>query len=326
MTLTADLPPVSAPAPEPAPLGGSRRPGADSFFRLLALGAGLLVLVILVMITVSTARQAWPAFQEMGLRFFTSKRWAPNENEFGTLAFIYGTLLVSIIALVFAVPISLGIALFLTEVANRRVRTPVIYILDLLAAIPSVVFGLWAFYLLREPLGNTVYPKIASATSSIPILKTLFGQPVSGSAFFTAGLILALMIIPIITSISREVFATVPNTQREGALAMGATRAEMIRGAVLPYGKVGVVGAVMLGLGRAMGETIAVALVIGSSPQITAHLFSPGDAMPAVIANQFGEASGTYRAALIGLGLTLFFMTIIVNVLARAVTGRAVKV
>jgi phosphate transport system permease protein len=326
VTLTTDDPPTSSPTPPSQPLGTGRRVGADGFFRLLALGAGLLVLVILVAITISTAKQSWPAFQEMGLRFFTSSRWAPNDNEFGALAFIYGTLLVSVIAIVLAVPISLGIALFLTEVANKRVRQPVIYVLDLLAAIPSVVFGLWAFFLLREPLGNTIYPKIASATASIPILKTLFGPPVSGLSFFTAGMILALMITPIITSISREVFATVPDTQREGALAMGATRSEMIRGAVLPYGKVGVVGAVMLGLGRAMGETIAVALVIGSSPQITAHLFAPGDAMPAVIANQFGEASGTYRAALIGLGLTLFFMTIFVNIAARLITGRAVKV
>jgi phosphate transport system permease protein len=326
VTLTTDAPPIPPPTPPAPTLGGGRRAGADGFFRLLALGSGLLVLVILVLITVSTAKESWPAFQDMGLKFFTSKRWAPNDNQFGALAFIYGTLLVSIIALVLAVPVSLGIALFLTEVAHKRIRQPVVYVLDLLAAIPSVVFGLWAFFLLREPLGNTVYPKIASATSSIPILKTLFGEPVSGLSFFTAGMILALMITPIITSISREVFATVPDAQREGALAMGATRSEMIRGAVLPYGKVGIVGAVMLGLGRAMGETIAVALVIGSSPQITAHLFTPGDAMPAVIANQFGEASGTYRAALVGLGLTLFFMTIIVNIAARAIAGRAVKV
>ena len=214
MTLIDDPPVATIPPPEPSPLGASRRAGADASFRLLALAAGLLVLVILLLITVSTAHEAWPAFRAQGLSFFTTNDWNPAQNHFGALAFIYGTLVVSVIALAFAVPISLGIALFLTEVAPRRVRQPVVYILDLLAAIPSVVFGLWAFYLLREPLGNTVYPKIASATSHIPILKTLFGTPVNGSSFFTAGLILALMITPIITSISREVFNTVPNAQR----------------------------------------------------------------------------------------------------------------
>ena len=301
----------------------SKRSGADPLFRLLCLGSGLLVFVILALITIATARQAWPAFRAEGSSFLFSKRWAPEEGVFGALGFIYGTLLVSTIALVLALPVSLGIALFLTEAAPRRIRQPIVYLLDLLAAIPSVVFGLWAFAVLRQPLGDTVYKKIASSVGSLPGFRTFLGAPVNGSSFFTAGLILALMITPIITSISREVFNTVPNVQREGAWAMGATRWEMIRGAVLPYGKVGIVGAVMLGLGRAMGETIAVALIIGSSPQITAHLFASGDAMPAVIANQFGEASGVHRAALIGLGLTLFIMTVVVNVAARALTGRA---
>ena len=300
----------------------SKRSGADPFFRLLSLGAGLLVFVILALITISTVQQAWPAFRAEGFGFLFTKRWAPNEDIFGALGFIYGTLLVSTIGLLLALPVSLGIALFLTEVAPRRFRKPVIYLLDLLAAVPSVVFGLWAFSVLRQPLGDTVYRKVASSIGSLPGFKTFLGAPVNGSSFFTAGLILALMITPIITSISREVFTTVPNVQREGAWAMGATRWEMIRGAVLPYGKVGLVGAVMLGLGRAMGETIAVALIIGSSPQITAKLFASGDALPAVIANQFGEASGIHRSALIGLGVILFVMTIVINVLARAATGR----
>ncbi|MFN0090094.1 MAG: phosphate ABC transporter permease subunit PstC, partial [Acidimicrobiales bacterium] len=313
---------TAASVPRPPLAAAGRRP-ADRGFRLLALGAGLLVFVILALVAFSTTREAWPAFSAEGLGFFTSSRWAPNEGEFGALAFIYGTLVVSVIALVLAVPVSLGIALLLTEAAPRGLRQPVVYVLDLLAAVPSVVFGLWAVNLLRDPLGNTVYPWVADTVGAVPGLSVLFGPPVNGASFFTAGMILALMITPIVTSISREVFMTVPREQREGALALGATRWEMIRGAVLPYGKVGVVGAVMLGLGRAMGETIAVALIIGSSPQISSRLFSSGDAMPAVIANQFGEASGTHRAALIALGVVLFLMTVVVNVAARAVFGRA---
>lgn len=323
MSVTAAGP---AAPPGTSPFSSGRPVRADRSFRLLALGSGLLVLVVLVLIAVSTTREAWPAFSDAGLDFFLSDRWAPNEGEFGALAFIYGTAVVSAIALAISVPVSLGIALFLTEVAPKRMRQPVVYVLDLLAAVPSVVFGLWAFNLLREPLGNNVYAKIAGWVDGIPVLESIFGGPVNGSSFFTAGLILALMITPIITSLSREVFTTVPNTLREGALAMGATRWEMIKASVLPYGKVGLVGAVMLGLGRAMGETIAVALVIGSSPQITTKLFASGDAMPAVIVNNFGEASGTWRAALIGLGVVLFLMTILINVAARAVFGRAVKV
>lgn len=288
---------------------------ADKGFRLLALGSGLLVLVLLLLITISMTRQAWPA---ISVEFFTSKRWAPSEEAFGGLAFIYGTFVVSLIAVVLSVPLSLSLALFLTEVAPRKLRTPVIYVLDLLAAVPSVVWGLWGVLFLLKPM-NSVFNWLAGPLGWTKI----FEGPASGKSFMLTGIILALMITPIITSISREVFATVPPVQREGALAMGATRWEAIRGAVLPYGKVGLIGAVMLGLGRAMGETIAVALVIGSSPQITGRLFASGDALPAVIANQFGEASGTFRAALIGFGLLLFLITVLVNMAARAIAGRA---
>jgi phosphate transport system permease protein len=318
-------PPSGPLGPPESALAPSRSVLPDRAFRLLALGAGLLVLVVLALVAVATTQQAWPAFRKEGLAFLTSREWAPSQGKFGALAFIYGTAVVSVIALVLAVPVSVGIALFLTEVAPRRLRGPVVYLLDLLAAVPSVVFGLWAFDRLRQPLGNTVYPAIAGTLGGIPVLGRLVGPPVNGLSFVTAGVILGLMITPIITSLTREVFNTVPNSLREGALAMGATRWEMIREAVLPYGRVGLVGAVMLGLGRAMGETIAVTLTIGSSWQITSHLFSSGDAMPAVIVNQFGEASGTHRAALIGLGVVLFLMTILVNIAARATLGRRVR-
>jgi phosphate transport system permease protein len=306
-------------------LTGSRPPGAipDRVFRTVALAAGILVLVILGLIAYSTTKQAWPAFTHEGLSFVTSDNWNPTAGNFGALAFIYGTLVVSAIAIVIAVPVSVGVALFITELAPKWSRKPITYTVDLLAAIPSVVYGLWALAVFA-PWIRDVYDSVSSGVSGIPVLNTVFsGEPVSGVSFMTAGIILAIMITPIITAITREVFLTVPRTQKEGALALGATRWEMIRGAVLPHSRSGLVSAVMIGLGRAMGETIAVALVIGSSAKISAQLFGTGDAMPSVIANNFGEASGTFRSALIAMGVVLFVITIVIGVLARAVAGRA---
>jgi phosphate transport system permease protein len=299
--------------------GGSRL--ADQLFRWLCLASGLLVLVVLGLILVSTTNEAMPAFREEGFRFLTSKRWDPPTSSFGALPFIYGTLVVSAIALVIAVPVSIGVALFITELAPRKLRTPVVYLIDLLAAVPSVVYGLWGILVFGPEIAK-VYDDVSRTFDGIPLLGTLF-HGASGRSFMTAGIILAIMITPIVTSISKEVFATVPADQKEAALGLGATRFEMIRGAVFPYSRTGLVGAVMLGLGRAMGETIAVALVIGSAPAIRAQLFESGDAMAAVVANQFGEAGGTHRAALIGLGVVLFLMTVIVNLLARKITSRA---
>jgi phosphate transport system permease protein len=298
---------------------GSRR--ADQIFSWLCLASGLLVLVVLGLILLSTGHEAMPAFRQEGLRFLTSSRWDIPGNHFGALAFIYGTLVASAIALVIAIPISFGLALFITELAPPRLRTPVVYLIDLLAAVPSVVYGLWGILVFGPGIGRQ-YDKVSGAFDGIPVLGNLFHGS-NGRSFMTAGIILAIMITPIVTSISKEVFATVPRDQKEAAWGLGATRFEMIRGSVFPYSRNGLVGAVMLGLGRAMGETIAVALVIGSVPAMSAHLFEPGDAMAAVIANQFGEATGTHRAALIGLGVVLFIMTVIVNVVARKITGRA---
>jgi phosphate transport system permease protein len=310
--------------PEPgSPKGpltaGSRR--ADQLFSYLCLGSGLLVLVVLGLILLSTGHEAWPAFRQEGLGFITSKVWDPARGQFGALAFIYGTLVASIIALTIAVPISFGLALFISELAPPKLRTPVVYVIDLLAAVPSVVYGLWGIAVFGREIAR-VYDPISRALDGIPILGNIF-HGANGRSFMTAGIILAIMITPIVTSISREVFATVPRDQKEAAWGLGATRFEMIRGSVFPYSRNGLVGAVMLGLGRAMGETIAVALVIGSVPAVRAALFEPGDAMAAVVANQFGEASGTHRAALIGLGVVLFIMTVIINVLARKVAGRS---
>lgn len=280
------------------------------------------MLAVLGLIAASTTNQAWPAFQHEGFGFVTSTNWDPNHEHFGALAFLCGTLLISFVALLLAVPVSIGIALFVNEVAPARVKRATTYVLDLLAAIPSVVYGLWGVLVLA-PTIQPLYASIGSAVGDWPVLSAIFGGQAQGKSYLTAAFILAFMITPIVTSISREVIATVPAQQREAALGLGATRWEMIRYSVIPWARGGIVGGVMLGMGRAMGETIAAALVIGSArPEITLRLFSSGDAMASVIANQFGEATDTHRAALIGLGVVLFVLTILVNVGARTVVTR----
>ncbi len=318
----------TAPAPvaPPPPLGGgSHPPGAraDTVFRWLSLAGGGLVLVILALVVYSTTRQAWPALRKEGLDFVLSDDWDVVKGQFGALAFIFGTLVISVIALLLALPVSIGIALFITEVAPRRLQRPVVYVIDLLAVIPSVVFGLWGILVLAPAILG-FYQNVADAVSGVPVLgNVLNGTPVVGRSFMTAGIILAIMITPIITSITREVFATVPRSQKEAALALGATRWEMIRGAVFPHSRSGMVAGAMIGFGRAMGETIAVALVIGSIPTTKLQLFGSGDSMAAVIANNFGDASGTFRSALIGLGVVLFGMTLVIGTVAQALVGRA---
>jgi len=308
-------------APTIDDLAGTRRARRpDSLFKASTLGAGLLVLLILAGIAISTTRDAWPAFQHEGLSFFTTDNWNSTTDSYGALAIIYGTFVVSAIALFAAVPVSMGIALFITEVAPRRVRQGVSSVMDILAAVPSVVFGLWGFLVLKQPIGD-FFNWIADLVSGVPVLNKLFG-PSTGTSFMTAGLIVALMITPIITSLLREVFQTVPTNDKDGALALGATKWEMIRGVVFPHSTGGIVGSVMLGLGRAMGETIAVALVIGASPQIIANLFGQGEAMPSIIARNLGEAQGLHKSALIGLGVALFVLTIAVNMVARGLVSR----
>ncbi len=313
------------PRPEsqlPAPRGAWR----DKVFARVVLAAAVVVLVILALIAWSTANEAWPAFQHEGLRFIFTNRWNPAKGEFGGLAFIYGTLVISLIAIVIAVPISAGIALFTTEVAPKRLRKPLVYVVDLLAVVPSVVFGLWGLNVLG-PMLNKKYISIANFFHGVPVLSTIFSKPAGNKAIMTAGIILAIMITPILISLMREIFSTVPSALKEAAYGLGATRWEMIRAAVISHSKSGMISSIMIGLGRAMGETIAVALVIGSSPQITAKLFGPGDAMASVIANNFGEAEAgsTLRAALIGLGVVLFVITILIGAGARAVLNRSAK-
>jgi len=280
-----------------AELRGHRQ-HADRAFRYVAIGAAALVLLILGMIAITMTRRAWPAF---GDQFFSSTRWSAPERIFGALPFIWGTLYTAAIAVAIAVPISLGVALFITQVAPPWLKKPLVYLIDLLAVVPSVVFGLWGVLILSQHFGL-------------------------GRSFLTAGIILAIMIIPIITSLSREVIETTPTSDKEAALALGATRWEMITASVLPHSKGGLVGAVMLGLGRAMGETIAAALVIGSAlGQITINPFAPGNSMPAVIANEWGEADGPHKAALIALAVALFVITIAVNLIATTIVQRSMK-
>ena len=274
---------------------------ADRAFRWSAAGAAGLVLVVLGLIAITITGRSTPVFRQMGLRFFTTTRWSPADALFGALPFVWGTAFTALIALGIAVPISLGMALFMTQVASPRVKRPMVHLMDLLAGVPSVVFGLWG----------------------VLVLSQLFGL---GRSFLTAGIILAVMIIPIITSLSREVIETTPPGDKEGALALGCTRWEMIRAAVIPHSVGGLVGAVMLGLGRAMGETIAAALVIGSAlGQITLHPFAPGNSMPAVIANEWGEADSLHKSALIALAVTLFIITIVVNLIATTIVQRSMK-
>jgi phosphate transport system permease protein len=303
-----------------------RRPLGDRSFQILALVAGLLVLVILILIAVTTAQQSTTWFTTAGIKGIFSTDWDPTNNKFGAMTFVYGTVISSVIAIIVAFPVSIGMALLLTEVVPRRWSRPFIYVIDLLAVVPSVVWGLWGIIVL-VPWIDRIYLHIGSGLNGIPVLDTLFGGPnISGASFFTAGLILAVMITPIITSLAREVIATVPAIEKEGAYALGATRWEMIRGAVWPHSQAGVVSATLVGLGRALGETIAVALVIGDSPEITGHLFYSGHSIAAVIALQFGEASGAeWRAAIIGLGLFLFVITIVVNLIARGIVERSAR-
>jgi phosphate transport system permease protein len=314
---------MTATTAEPASdLSGKNRIG-DRAFGWATLGAGAVVLLVLGAIALTTTSKAWPAFDAMGLEFFTSKRWAPNEGIFGARALVFGTLYTAIIALTLAVPVSFGIAMFTTQVAPAGLRKWIVSVVDLLAVIPSVVFGLWGILFLAPKLPD-VFDRLHDLFGPIPVLGWIFGNVAGGKSFLTAGVILAVMITPIITSLAREVIDTTPPSDREAAYALGATRWEMIRGAVLPHSKGGLVGAVMLGLGRAMGETIAVALTIGSGKSIGWNVFASGDTMPAVIANEWGEAEGTWRAALIALAVTLFLLTIVVNLAATAIVQRSI--
>jgi len=257
---------------------------------------------------------ARPSIDKFGFGFVTGRQWDPVKEQFGALPFIYGTIVTSLLALIIAAPIGLGVAIFLNEMAASGVRSVIAFLVEMLAAIPSVVYGLWGIFVLAPWLRETVEPGLAKLLGFIPLFQ---GTPL-GFGMLAGGLILAVMILPTIAAISGEVMAAVPNEQREAALALGATKWEMIRIAVLPYAKSGILGGVMLGLGRALGETMAVTMVIGNRPDILSSLFAPAYSMAAVIANEFTEATyDLYLSALVEIGLILFGITLILNVFAR---------
>ena len=286
----------------------------DRIFQFLMTLCGLAVLGVLALIIYELGLRSGPSWYAFGLKFFARSEWDPVNQQFGALPFVYGTLVSSLLALIIAVPLSVGVAVFTTEMCPRALRGPLSFFVELLAAVPSVIYGLWAIFVMIPILSRYVQPFL----SRILGWTHLFEGPPFGYSMLAAGIILAVMIIPIISSISREVFMVVPQHQREAALALGATRWEMIRIGVLRNARAGIVGGIILGLGRALGETMAVTMVIGNRPEISKSLFAPGYTMASVLANEFSEATGNvYLSALIEIGLALFFVTIVVNALAR---------
>lgn len=294
-------------------------PAGDRVFMFLLHLAAWLVLAIVVALFLVLLQRSWPAIQHIGLGAFTLL-WDPNGGHFGVLSFIFGTLVTSALALLIAGPIGVGAALFLAELAPRRLATPVAMLIELLAAVPSVVYGLWALFALAPVIRVYIGPALQHAFGFLP----MFQGPIYGVGLFTAGLILAVMVVPTVAAISRDVFEAVPNDQREGMLALGATKWETLTKAVLPFARSGVIGALVLGLGRALGEAMAVVMVIGNKPQIAASLFAPGYTMASVLAAEFSEATGKiYIAMLIEIALLLFVVSLIINVCARALVWNA---
>jgi phosphate transport system permease protein len=288
---------------------------SDRAFRWLMVLCALSIFGIVALIAGSLVKGSRLSLHQFGWKFFFSAGWDPTNGNYGALPFIYGTLVTSLVALVIAVPLAIGVAVFITEMCPKALRGPLAFLTELLAAIPSVVYGLWAFFVLVPLLRTYVNPALMHTLS----WSGLFEGPNLGIGMFAAGVILAIMILPIISSLTREVMTAVPHTQREAVLALGATRWEMIRMGVLRNARIGIVGSVILGLGRALGETMAVTMVIGNSAtQISRSLLAPGYSMASVIANEFSEASDDmHLSALIEIGLALFVITICVNALAR---------
>ncbi len=305
---------VSSKGRRGALLFGADGEAGDRIFQFAMLLCGLAVLGTLVLIVYELMLRSGPSWHAFGIKFFAARDWDPVNEKFGALPFVYGTLVSSLLALIIAVPLSVGVAVFTTEMCPPMLRGPLSFFVELLAAIPSVVYGLWAIFVLVPILSGYVEPFLSKTMG----WTGLFTGPPYGISMLAAGIILAIMIVPIISSISREVLMVVPQHQREAALALGATRWEMIRVGVLRNARAGIMGGIILGLGRALGETMAVTMVIGNRPEIAKSLFAPGYTMASVLANEFSEATGDLNlSALIEIGLALFLVTIVVNALAR---------
>ena len=298
----------------PRAISASRGPRGDRIYRAVVLASVWVVLALAAALFLALLWESWEAIRTFGLRFLVSSSWDPVAGEFGALPFVYGTLVSSLLALLIAVPLSLGAAIFLAELAPAWIRPPIAFLTEMLAAVPSVVYGLWGIFVLVPFLRDWVQPGLGKALGFLP----LFQGPPYGIGMLAAGIVLSIMIVPYITSVSREVLLAVPASQREAALGLGATRWETTRIAVLRYGRSGLIGATLLGLGRALGETMAVTMVIGNRPEIAASLFAPGYTMASVLANEFTEAtSDLYVSALVEIGLLLLLVTVLVNGLAR---------
>ena len=296
---------------------------SDALFGAVTRSAAMFVLLLLGAVFVSLIIGGWPAAREFGFGFLTSQSWNPVTEKFGGLAPIYGTILTSVIALAIAVPVGLGIAVFLTETCPPPLRRSVGTAIELLAGIPSIIYGIWGLFVFAPFLQRTVQPALIEAFASVPGLNVLFAGPPYGIGVLTASFILAIMVLPFITAVARDVFLTVPPMLKEAAYGIGCTRWEVVRNIVLPYTRVGVVGGIMLALGRALGETMAVTFVIGNAHKIAPSLFAPGTTISATIANEFTEAVGDlYTSSLVLLGLILFVITFIVLACARLLLYR----
>lgn len=294
----------------------------DRVFRVVLTALAAVFPATLLLLLGALVTNAWPAMRVFGLRFFTRSVWDPVAGDFGALPLVVGTLYSSLVAMVLAVPLGLGVAIFLAEFAPRRLRGPVATLVELLAAIPSVIYGLWGLFVLLPFLRDVVWPAARPLVGWTP----LFSGTFYGPSVLAAGIILAVMVLPYIAAVSREVLLAVPTAQREAALALGATRWEAVWTVVLPYGRSGIVGAVILGLGRALGETMAVAMVIGSRHEVSASLVQPGYTIASAIANEFAEALSTlHLSALFYVGLVLFLLSVTVNALARVLVWRVAR-
>jgi phosphate transport system permease protein len=302
-------------------------PLADTLFAWAAKGAAFLTLGILVAILASLFVGAWPAIEKYGLGFLTHNVWDPVSGEFGGLVMIYGTLATSAIALVIAVPVSFGIALFLTELSPAWLKRPLGTAIELLAAVPSIVYGMWGLLVFGPILAQYVQQPLQSLFGDLPVLGAIVSGPPVGIGILAAGIILAIMIIPFIAAVMRDVFEVTPPMLKESAYALGSTTWEVVSKVVLPFTKTGVIGGIMLGLGRALGETMAVTFVIGNFNQLeTLSLFQPANSITSALANEFAEASsGMHQAALIYLGLVLFFITFVVLALSKLLLARLRK-
>jgi phosphate transport system permease protein len=317
---TTGIPPNIAAAP--APVRRHRRNFGDPAYRTLLTFLAVLLPLLLVAVAAELAVSAWPALHRFGFGFLITTTWDPVAEVYGAAPMIFGTLVSSLLGLLIAVPLALGTAIFLTEFAPGWLRQPIGFLVELLAAIPSVVYGLWGVFVLIPFLRSAVVPALRGVLGWTPLFKGVFYGP----SMLAGGMILAIMIVPYIAAVSREVLLAVPATQREAALGLGATRWEAVWSAVLPYGRAGIIGAIMLGFGRALGETMAVTLVIGNRHDIGASLLAPGYTMAAAIANEFTEATTqTYLSALFAVGLVLFVITIAINALARLLVWRVAK-